>query len=222
MLAFNSFELFGEMFRNRNRDSHSIRFDSIESDLLELKRTLITKRVLPERFSFKEDDRFNGIIAFLTRDCGGNVSDRGIVEIRSSSFVDETRCPKDAADLTWGSLYFESKAAVNQWIEWDFKASQIEPTHYTVRTHSEEAGGDHLRHRVIEGRNEEEKWIQLDERRDDSQMNGKSQIATFEIAKSFRIRILRLRQIGLNYAGNHVLAFNSFELFGELFRHSPQ
>jgi hypothetical protein len=33
---------------------------------------------------------------------------------------------------------------------------------------------------VIEGRNGKEKWIQLDERRNNSELNGKSRIATFE------------------------------------------
>jgi hypothetical protein len=105
----------------------------------------------------------------------------------------------------------------------DFKTSQIEPTHYSIRTHSREAGGVHLRHWVIEGRNEEKKWIQLDERRDNSELNGPSQIATFEIASRsrIRVRILRLRQIRLNHRGDHILAFDSFELFGDLFRHSP-
>jgi hypothetical protein len=120
-LGFNSFDLFGDLFRYPNRDWHSIRFDSIESDLLELKATLITRRIFQERIIFEEDHRFNGILAFLTRDCDGKASNRGIVEIRSSSFFHETHLPKNAAHFTWTSLPFESKSAVNQWIEWDSK-----------------------------------------------------------------------------------------------------
>jgi hypothetical protein len=221
-LAFSAFEFFGDLFRNTNTDPRSIRFDSIESDLLQLKTALIEKSVFPERFVFQEDDRLNGIIAFLTRDCGGNIADCGIVGIRSNSFSDTTRPAKNAADFAWSSLMFQSKNEPNQWIEWDFKTSQIEPTHYSIRTHGGEAGSIHLRNWVIEGRNEEEKWIQLDERRDDSQLNGRDRIATFEIANRFRFRILRLRQIGFNHRGTHVLAFAAFELFGDLFRHSSQ
>jgi hypothetical protein len=189
-----------------------------------MKTALIEKGILPERFVFLEEDRFNGIIAFLTRDCGGNVSDRGIVEIRSKSFYNEDRLPKNTANFTWGSPNFRSNAKMDQWIEWDFKTSQIEPTHYSIRTHGGEAGGSHLQNWVIEGRNEEEEWIQLDERRNDSELNGPSRIATFEIANRFRIRIriLRLRQIDLNHAGGHLLAFGAFELFGDLFRHSSR
>jgi hypothetical protein len=45
-------------------------------------------------------------------------------------------------------------------IRWDFKTSEIEPTHYSIRTRAGEAGSPHLRHWVIEGRDEEKKWIQ--------------------------------------------------------------
>jgi hypothetical protein len=197
---------------------------SIERDILELKTTLIEKSILAERSVFLKDDRFDGIIACLTRNCGGNVSDRGIVEIRSKSFLNDNRLPKNAADFAWSSPNFVSKNEVDQWIEWDFKTSQIEPTHYSIRTHGRKAGDAHLQNWVIEGRNEEKKWTQLDERRNNLELIGRSCIATFEIATRFRIRvrILRLRQIALNHRGNHVLAFNSFELFGELFRHSSR
>jgi hypothetical protein len=134
MLAFNSFELFGELFRNTNRDPQSLRFHSIESDLCQLQTTLIEKSILPKRFAL-EEDRFDGIIAYLTRNCGGNVSDCGIVEIKASSFVDDTYLPKNAANFAWDSPIFYSKNEMNQWIEWDFKTSQIEPTHYSISTH---------------------------------------------------------------------------------------
>jgi hypothetical protein len=126
--------------------SDSPSFCSIESDVLELKRGLISKGVLPERSVSECDDVFNGVIAFLTRDCGGNVSDCGIVEIRSSSVFDENCLPKNAANFALGSPIFQSKGEMNQWIEWDFKTSQIEPTHYSIRTHGQEAGHIHLRH----------------------------------------------------------------------------
>jgi hypothetical protein len=150
------------------------------------------------------------------------VADRGIVGIRSSSFFDDDCLPKNAADFAWTSWFFKSKNAVNEWIEWDFKTSQIEPTHYSISTHGSEAGSSHLQNCVIEGRNEEEEWIKMDERWNDSQLNGPNRIATFEIVNRFRVRIVRLRQTGMNHRGTHILAFNSFELFGELFRYSSR
>jgi hypothetical protein len=195
------------------------RFTSIESDISELKTSLIENSILAERKLFLKDDPLDGIIASLTRNCGGNVSDCGIVEIKSKSFYDDGCLPKNASNFTPGSPNVQSKCEMNQWIEWDFKTSQIKPTHYSIRTHRSGAGGGHLQHWVIEGRNdEEEEWIQLDERRDNSELNGKNRIATFEIANRVRIRILRLRQIGLNHRSNLTLAFHSFEVFGEMFK----
>jgi hypothetical protein len=192
---------------------------SIERDVLELKTVLIENSMLTERSVFQKDDPFDGIIACLTRNCGGNVSDRGIVEIKASSFLNEDCFPKNAVNFTLDSPIWELKCEMNQWIEWDFKTSHLKPTHYSIRTHRSEVGCGHLQHWVIEGRNEEEKWSQLDEQQANSQLNGPGRFATFEIANRFRVRILRLRQIGLNHRGSHVLAFAAFELFGELFRH---
>jgi hypothetical protein len=112
---------------------------------------------------------------------------------------------------------------VNQWIEWDFKTAKIEPSHYSINTNGDKAGGTHLQHWVIEGRNEEEEeWIRLDERRENSELNGSGRFATFEIANRVRVRILRLRQIGLNHRRDHILSFSAFEVFGEFFRHSSR
>jgi hypothetical protein len=60
--------------------------------------------------------------------------------------VNEDRVPKKVANFTPGSGVFQSKNEMNRWIEWNFKASQIEPTHYSIRTHGGEAGGAYLRH----------------------------------------------------------------------------
>jgi hypothetical protein len=214
VLAFAAFEIFGNLFRNRNTDSELIRLSSVESDFSQLRTELIENAILPERFVVSENGRFDGIIAHLTRDCDGN-----IVEVRASSFFNEECVPQNTVDFNWMSPIFASKAeVVNQWIEWDFKTFQIKPTYYSIRTHDGEKGDRHLKQWIIEGKNDEEKWIQLDERRDDSKLNGKAYVATFQITNPTRVRIIRLQQTGLNHRNDHMLAFNSFELFGDLFR----
>jgi hypothetical protein len=92
----------------------SFPLNSIESDVLQLKTTLIEKSILPERSFSVNEDRFDGIIADLTRNCGGNVSDRGIAEIKASSFFDDTYLPKNAANFTLSSPIFNSKNEMNQ------------------------------------------------------------------------------------------------------------
>jgi hypothetical protein len=65
-----------------------------------LKTALIAKSILPERRFVFCGDRFDGILACLTRNCDENVSDCGIVEIRSSSVFDENCLPTNAASFT--------------------------------------------------------------------------------------------------------------------------
>jgi hypothetical protein len=190
------------------------------NEISEMKLKLIEKSIVPERFHFSTADPFEGMIAHLTRECGGNVADRGIVGITSSSIWDDNWKAKYVADLTDVLHVFQSKDEVNQWIEWDLKSVEIEATHYSIRTHGGKSGWNHLQHWILEGWNCQEMWRTLDERRSDSQLNGSGRIVTFDIKIRMRIGKIRLRQIGRNHRGDHVLAFTALELFGDLLRHS--
>ena len=75
--------------------------------------------------------KLDGIIAHLTRECGGNVHDKGVVNVMASSFNDSFY-PKNAADLGTDSVYL-SKNEPNSWICYDFKERRVIPTSYSVR-----------------------------------------------------------------------------------------
>jgi hypothetical protein len=99
----------------------------------------------------------NGIIAHLTRECGGNVHDSHVVELTSGSFKKEIYganphsgtwindlkyAAKDAADLETDSPFcsaFRKKEediahTRNNCVPYNFKKRRIVPTHYTIRT----------------------------------------------------------------------------------------
>jgi hypothetical protein len=105
-----------------------------------------------------EYDVPDGIIAYLTRICDGNVHDRHIVDVTCGSFEKETRgahshsgaygnraeyAAKNAAemetDLCFLSAYRKKQEDIphtrNNWIYYDFKDRRIVPTHYAIRTH---------------------------------------------------------------------------------------
>jgi hypothetical protein len=210
MLVFRSLEFFGEL----------IKTPVLAGDVRALKSVLIENGALPERICSPGADPLDGLISHLTRECGGNVVDRGLVGITAKSVWDDTFVPQNAADLR-SPRTFGSKDEADQWIQWDFKTSQIVATHYSIHTHSDGSGASHLRNWVLEGRNEDEDWIVLDERRDDSQLNGKSRLVTFDIATRIRVRLIRLRQTGVNHRGSRVLSFRSLEFFGRFFRPFP-
>jgi hypothetical protein len=69
----------------------------------------------------------------LTTKCGGNVHDKGVVEITASS-VSDIACPQNAADLRDAYSYFCSRDEPLQRICFDFKTLRIEPTHYAIET----------------------------------------------------------------------------------------
>jgi hypothetical protein len=122
-----------------------------------LNTALIENSILLQRSVFLKDDQLDGTISCPTRNCGGNVADRGIIEIRAKSFSDDECLPTNAANFTLERPIFRSQREMNQWIEWDFKTSQTEPTHYSIRTHGSKAGSGYLQHWVFEGRNEDKK-----------------------------------------------------------------
>jgi hypothetical protein len=98
-----------------------------------------------------------GIIAHLTRECGGNVHDRNVITVTSGSFERETQganphsgvfdnkaeyAAKNVADLETDSRFYsafrEKKKDIpharNNWLCYDFKERRTVPTYYTVRT----------------------------------------------------------------------------------------
>jgi hypothetical protein len=83
----------------------------------------------------KEENRhlaLSGIVSYLTEKCGGNIHDRGVVEITASS-VSNPDYARNAADLgNWNSC-FTSKDKPRQWICLDFKALRIELMHCTIQ-----------------------------------------------------------------------------------------
>jgi hypothetical protein len=109
-----------------------------------MKPMFIEKAVLPERFHFSTADPFEGIIAYVTRECGRNVADSEIIGITSSSIWEDDSLAKYAADLTDVKHIFVSKNEANQWTESDFTTAEIEPIHYSIRTHGDSSGTSHL------------------------------------------------------------------------------
>jgi hypothetical protein len=154
--------------------------------------------------------RFNGVISYLTAKYGGNVHDKGVVEITASS-VEKSWCgtevpPRNTADIKSDS-YFESENKPDQWICWDFKTLIIEPTYYTVRS-------SFLKRWVVEGSDDGTSWTEIDRREDNSDLNVRKAVKTFAISQSGSFRRIRLLQRDLNHSGNNQLKISAFELFG--------
>ena len=163
-------------------------------------------------------DPLNGIIAHLTRECGGNVHEKGFVEVTASSF-DGGEDPKYAVDLGTNSD-FCSHAEPNSWIRYDFKGRRVAPTSYSIRTHD---GPGYPRSWVLEVSNDasDGSWKVVDRRENNEDLKAKYVTRNFPISDppGEGFRFVRLRQTGKNHTGNDGLRITSLEVFGTLSSH---
>jgi hypothetical protein len=169
-------------------------------------------RVPNPRFSPSADGSLEGIICHLTREHGGYVHDRGIVNISASSTASDSHPVKNAADLQ-STTFFHSLKLADQWVCYDFKTRRVKPTHYSIWPSSSDC---RLRSWVIEGSGDGKSWVVLDNQKDNSTMNWSHPIGTFSVRESAEWRLIRLRQTGENAAGNDFLVVYGFEIFGQM------
>ena len=174
-----------------------------------------------KEFRPDESNKLNGIIEYLTHECGGNVDDKGIVNVTASSgFEGRSFChQKHAADIGTDSE-FASNHEPDSWICYDFKERRIIPTSYSMRSYSWSPGtGPHPKSWIIEVSNNGLSWTEIDRRDNNNDLNGSFLIANFKISHvpSESFRFFRLKRTGRNHFGNDHLALSSLEIFGTLF-----
>jgi hypothetical protein len=173
----------------------------------------------------------DGMIAHLTRECGGNVHDCKVVDVTSGSFEKEIYgaynnepmlAAKNAADLEtdscFMSAYRDNKEDIphtrNNWICYDFKKRRIVPTHYTIRMYG--PSNYHLKSWFIETSVDGENWREVTREEDNKQLNDSRFIGTFPVAGAGERRFIRLVNIGRNHYGNDCLLISAWEIFGSL------
>jgi hypothetical protein len=181
----------------------------------------------------------DGIIAHLTRECGGNVHDRQVVDVTSGSFEKETFgtnphsgaydndpqfAAKNAADLEAYSLFISAYRDKledvphmrNNRVCYDFKERGIVPTHYTIRTHGGYSGGPHVKSWLVETSVDGKSWREVAREEDNKQFNHEWFTGTLTVAGGGECRFLQLVNIGRNHMGDDRLVITAWEVFGSL------
>ena len=164
-------------------------------------------------FVYDEARPLDGIIARLTRECGGNVHAMGVVEVTASSC--DRGNASNVVELE-SSHGFRSKNGPDQWIRYDFKGRRVAPTSYSIWM----AESYFPRPWVLEVSNDgsEGSWEVVDRRDDNRDLKACGEPCNFKINapphESFRF--VRLRQAVKNFAGNNVIEVISLEIFGTL------
>lgn len=176
-----------------------------------------SEQIIKYEYDGNEQNAFKGIIYNFSKECNGNVNDKGIVSVTASS---EDRKAKHSVDLNDINTYFRSKCDINSWLMFDFKQKKIRPTHYSIRTKPSNRGAEHLKEWVIEGSNDKDNWKPLDSRKDIKILNGKSAFHTFKIQENLEqnefYQYIRIRQTGQNWCLDNYLNISGLEYFGSI------
>ena len=168
-----------------------------------------TPAQVEKEFAFETTRPLDGIIAYLTSVCGGNVHEKGVVEVTGSSLLQEGFEAQNAVDLGAKS-WFCTQNVVGQWICYDFKGRSVTPTSYSLETD----GWNYPRAWAFEVSNDGKWWEVVDRRENNGQVTGNFTIRA-RMCGSFRF--LRFRQIGKNHCDRDNLRVGSIEIFGTLF-----
>lgn len=176
-------------------------------------------KVKKVEFDGQQEHAFKGIISMLTKENGGNVDDKNVVKVTSSSVNSSGRIAKYAVDLDDCNHYFQSGNQQDSWLQFDFQNLKISPTHYSIRTrHNGGKGCHHPKNWCIEGSNDTNSWTTIDTRSDITSLDDKNAISTFSIETSSRTnqfyRYIRIRQTGVNTYGYYHLTLSALEYFG--------
>ena len=162
-----------------------------------------------------ENFKFNGIIRNLTDRYGGNLHENTVVEITCSSTSNHGK-PWFALNLQSEDDWWSGNAAYDWW-KCDFKARKVQLTGYTLRTNSAGLNGSHLKNWILDGSNDNIKWVVMDERVNNSDLNGSNLSKYFAIEGNFQpFRYIRIRLSGLTHLKDNLLCLSGCEFFGNL------
>lgn len=158
----------------------------------------------------------NGIIDYLTKVAGGNVHEKGVVIVTSSSTYDSKHIAKNAVDIHDKNNLFCSQYYSNSWLKYDFLKRKVHPTGYII-TSVNDFDQNHPQNWVIEGSNNDSIWVILDSRQGETSLTGIGLTRKFNIKPhEGSYRYLRIRQNGPNSNNNGQLVFSSLEYLGTI------
>jgi hypothetical protein len=166
-----------------------------------------------EYFEFKKGGEFSGILSHLTTKCGGNVHEKGAVNITSSG-GQGNKCWQ-VADHGWNN-YWISQNIPNSWICFDFKDKSVFLEHYTLKSGGN--GNCYFIQWEIEGSNDCSTWKSLDGR-NAKDLCGNYLVKTYGCSRVNRrefFRFIRIRQTGKNSSNYHHLTLCNIEFFGKV------
>lgn len=160
-------------------------------------------------------DPSSGIFSRLTKECGGNVFELGVVGI-SGNYTNEEmhRSLAGLAAPNWDSHY-ESADQKNSWIQFFFYHRKVTINKYLLTTFNGKTG--HLTQWKLEGSNDGGKnWTIIDERQSVTQLCSPSSKCLFKCKEVDSFNTIKLTQTGPNSDGNDILYLSNIEFYGTI------
>ncbi|OHT11683.1 hypothetical protein TRFO_03918 [Tritrichomonas foetus] len=159
----------------------------------------------------------DGIIAELTKQVGGNVFDKKIVDITGNK--SDNSFFSSIIDFNSKDVTYSSKHEENSYLIFDFKGHQVSLTHYSIKV-SAVLNSCFPRSWKLSGSNDKSTWIHLDQHINDSLFNEPGAIATFLIdpkKHSNKNQYIKFQTTGVNSRNSFCLQLNNIEFFGQYF-----
>lgn len=220
-------------FQRKNQE-YEAKFRQFETEEIKLKETIQSQKttienfqkqinenetVIQKIFTHRENSEFDGILRYLTNKTGGNIHDNKTIDISSNSIYSDSHHPKNLVDYS-DRTHYCSNDEQDIKICFDMKENIIQLESYTIKSRNDGPNWGHLRNWVIEVSNDKNKWEIIDEHKNDSTLNERDIIATFETKKTNGFyRFIQLRQTGESWRykqGNYMFYFKMIEFYGKL------
>ena len=169
------------------------------------------QELLYKRYTGKKYEQ--NIIQYLSAQCNGNVHNKKIVYITSSSQGGVIGNIVEKNDHNC----FVSKDVPNSWIQFDFNDKKVLLDSYTLKSRDYGKNGSHLKSWILEVSNDGQNFTEIDRHTDCDLLNGFLKTATFNVSYSTPQRFVRLKQIDRNWAGFWQIVINQIEFSGFLY-----
>jgi hypothetical protein len=174
---------------------------------------------LCEVIEHKSGSDFEGILSHLKSQHNGNIRAAISIEASSRGYGDPYDVTNYGSQINW---YTDS--VPNSWLQFDFKDRSVSISSYSMKSRYD---GYHIpRSWVLEGKNDDTDWTELDRHDNDNTIQGGHAFHNFKCPSRcdgcmHMYRYIRLRQTNVNSNGNNHLLFCNFEVFGRITRPNP-
>ena len=159
------------------------------------------------QFELDSNNKFNGILKYLSDKTGGNIVDNGTISLTA----DSEDCPVKNMIRFNSTEYYRHHNQSMAKILFDFKNRSVKINKYSIHTGTYNTNYGHLKSWVLEGSNDNEHWEEIDKRSNDSSLNGLRYSSSFEAQQKRNefYRFIRLRQTGIAWCPQ---SSNQFEI----------